>query len=111
MDIEHLLDPKANIIACKDQFCWDFLASCALEGVKLKVIPYDENPRRTAARMWLLKIHMDKDKLVPSLRLKSPWISMDDWAVFKEEEPQTNSQTFLFRINRECMEALEKVDY
>ena len=106
-----------HVIACMDQFSKDFLGSCvakisdAWEGVKLKIIPYDEIPRRPVARIWLPKIRMEKDKLVHFLRLHNPGIPMDDWVVIKEEEPQINSQPVLLRINEECLEALKKADY
>lgn len=43
---------------CIDQFCWNFPSSCVAKvsyawerSVKLKLIPYDEIPRRAAVRI------------------------------------------------------------
>lgn len=57
-----------DVIAYEDQLSTNFLVAKIrgdLEGVKRKThIPYDEIPRRLVARIWLLKICMNEDKLV-----------------------------------------------
>lgn len=70
-----------------------------LGGRKAQAIPYDNIPRRPDTRISLLKARMDEDKLVQSMHLQNSRISMDDWGIIKEEEPQENSQLFLLHIH------------
>lgn len=52
---------------------------------------YDEIPRRPVTHILLLKIRMDKDKLIQLLRLQYRMIPKDGWMVIKKEEHQVNS--------------------
>lgn len=60
---------------CEDQFLRDFLGWCvtkisiAREGIKPKVIPYDEILKKPVARRWLPENPMYEDKFVQSLYL------------------------------------------
>lgn len=48
------------------------------EDVKFKIVPTDKISKRPIVRICLPKTHMDKHKLVQSLRLKNPKIPLDD---------------------------------
>jgi len=78
-----------------------FLVECiakisdAWDGLKIKLIPARDIPRRPRARIWLSKRQTDHDKLIQTLRVMNPGIKIDDWVVLTAEQVMKASQAFL----------------
>ncbi|XP_017474332.1 PREDICTED: uncharacterized protein LOC108364958 [Rhagoletis zephyria] len=105
-----------RVVKCEDQLSKVFLEkrlasiSDAWEGLRLKLIPAGDIPRRPRARIWLPRVEMDSAALLKYLRTHNREIPMDDWVILKAEESQTTSMSFLLLIGEESIEPLEKAD-
>jgi len=66
-----------------------FLVECVAKisevwnGLRIKLIPDRDIPRRPRVRIWLPKGHSDHEKLA---RMMNPYVKMDVWAVLKAEQ-------------------------
>ncbi|XP_017473961.1 PREDICTED: uncharacterized protein LOC108364687 [Rhagoletis zephyria] len=107
-----------RIFKCRDEFSREFLGKCvaelgnAWEGLKFKLIPAEEVPRKPRARIWLPKMAMDSDKLIRFLQRQNPEIPMSDWVVIRAEKPLEGAQSssYLLRLNEESIGPLQKMD-
>ncbi|XP_017477012.1 PREDICTED: uncharacterized protein LOC108367007 [Rhagoletis zephyria] len=102
-----------RVIKCADQFSLDFLAvakiSDAFEGLKLKLIPARDIPRRPRARIWLPPIAEPGEKLLRCIKLHNKHIPA--WELIKVEEPRKpTKKPILLAICDESLEALAKAD-
>jgi len=102
-----------RVITCVDEGSKVFLVDCVAKisetwnGLKIKIIPARDIPRRPRARIWLPKGQTDHEKLIRTLRVMSLDINTDDWVVLKAEQEMKVSQPFLLLINEECLAQLE----
>ncbi|XP_018788029.1 PREDICTED: uncharacterized protein LOC108968438, partial [Bactrocera latifrons] len=105
-----------RVIKCDDQFSVDFLQNAISkiqsdwEGLRLKLIPASEIPRRPRARIWIPNMEFEAKQLIPYLQAHNRTVPMDDWSIIKAEAPQMNSVSFLLQISEESIEPLGKVD-
>ncbi|XP_054746202.1 uncharacterized protein LOC129250620 [Anastrepha obliqua] len=105
-----------RVIKCDDQFSVDFLQNAISkiqsdwEGLRLKLIPASEIPRRPRARIWIPNMEFEAKQLIPYLQAHNRTVPMDDWSIIKAEAPQKNSVSFLLQISEESIEPLGKVD-
>lgn len=105
-----------KVIRCADDFSRDFLGkgvakiSNDWKGLKLKLIPAREVPRKPLARILLplMSIKPTGAELIRSLQRLNPRIPMNDWVVIKTEEPRKNSAVYLLRICEDSRKALEE---
>ncbi|XP_054745498.1 uncharacterized protein LOC129249854 [Anastrepha obliqua] len=103
------------VIKCDDQFSLHFLTNVigkiqnSWEGLKLKLIPASEIPRRPRARIWAPNMEFDANRLIPYLQAHNRSVPMTDWSIIKAEAPQRHSRSFLLLITEESLEPLEKV--
>ncbi|XP_053949288.1 uncharacterized protein LOC128857561 [Anastrepha ludens] len=104
-----------RVIKCDDQFSLHFLTNVigkiqkSWEGLKLKLIPASEIPRRPRARIWVPHMEFDANQLIPYLEAHNRSVPMTDWSIIKAEAPQRHSRSFLLLITEESLEPLEKV--
>ncbi|XP_054738452.1 uncharacterized protein LOC129244668 [Anastrepha obliqua] len=104
-----------RVIKCDDQFSLHFLTNVigeiqnSWEGLKLKLIPASEIPRRPRARIWVPKMEFDANQLIPYLLAHNRSVPMTDWSIIKAEASQRHSRSFLLLITEESLEPLEKV--
>ncbi|XP_053968307.1 uncharacterized protein LOC128869729 [Anastrepha ludens] len=102
-------------IKCDDQLSLNFLQTVVgkiqnnWEGLRLKLIPASEIPRRPRARIWIPNMEFEAKQLIPYLQATNRTVPMDDWSIFKAEAPQ-KSVSFPFQISEESIEPLGKVD-
>ncbi|XP_054745693.1 uncharacterized protein LOC129250072 [Anastrepha obliqua] len=103
-------------IKCDDQLSLNFLQTVVgkiqnnWEGLRLKLIPASEIPRRPRHRIWIPNMEFEAKQLIPYLQATNRTVPMDDWSIFKAEAPQKNSVSFPFQISEESIEPLGKVD-
>ncbi|XP_053968643.1 uncharacterized protein LOC128870069 [Anastrepha ludens] len=104
-----------RVIKFDDQFSLHFLTNVigkiqnSWEGLKLKLIPASEIPRRPRARIWVPNMEFQANKLILYLQAHNRSVPMADWSIIKAEAPQRHSRSFLFLITEESLEPLEKV--
>ncbi|XP_054746049.1 uncharacterized protein LOC129250452 [Anastrepha obliqua] len=105
-----------RVIKCDDQLSLNFLQTVVgkiqsdWEGLRLKLIPASEIPRRPRARIWIPNMEFEAKQLIPYLQAHNRTVPMDDWSIIKAEAPQKNSVSFLLQISEESIEPLGKVD-
>ncbi|XP_017486960.1 PREDICTED: uncharacterized protein LOC108375361 [Rhagoletis zephyria] len=107
-----------RVIKCADQFSLDFLAGCvakisdAFEGLKLKVIPAKDIPRRPRARIWLPPIAEPGEKLLRCIKLRNKNIpAIDEWELIKvEERKMPTNKPVLLAVCAESLQALAEAD-
>ncbi|XP_036340879.1 uncharacterized protein LOC118750260 [Rhagoletis pomonella] len=108
-----------RVIKCVDQFSLDFLAGCvaeisdAFDGLKLKLIPAKDIPRRPRARIWLPPIAEPGEKLLRCVKLHNKNIpAIDEWELIKVEEPrEPTNKPIVLAICSESLEALAEAGY
>ncbi|XP_054745539.1 uncharacterized protein LOC129249899 [Anastrepha obliqua] len=105
-----------RVIKCDDQLSLNFLQTVVgkiqsdWEGLRLKLIPASEIPRRPRARIWIPNMEFQAKQLIPYLQAHNRTVPMDDWSIIKAEAPQKNNVSFLLQISEESIEPLGKVD-
>ncbi|XP_053968975.1 uncharacterized protein LOC128870386 [Anastrepha ludens] len=105
-----------RVIKCDDQFSLHFLTNVigkiqnSREGLKLKLIPAGEIPRRPRARIWVPNMEFEASQLVPYLQAHNRSVPMTDWSIIKAEAPQRHSMYFLLLITEVSLGPLEKVE-
>ncbi|XP_053949218.1 uncharacterized protein LOC128857489 [Anastrepha ludens] len=82
----------------------------SLEGLKLKLIPASEIPRRRRARIWVPNMELEANQLIPYLQAHNRSVPMTDWSIIKAVAPQGHSMYFLLLITEESLGPLEKVE-
>ncbi|XP_053968561.1 uncharacterized protein LOC128869993 [Anastrepha ludens] len=107
-----------RVLKCDDQLSLNFLQTVVgkiqsdWEGLRLKLIPASEIPRRPRARIWIPNMEFEAKLLIPYLQAHNRTVPMDDWSIIKVEAPQKqkNSVSFLLQISEESIAPLGKVD-
>ncbi|XP_054746307.1 uncharacterized protein LOC129250734 [Anastrepha obliqua] len=105
-----------RVIKCDDQFSVHFLTDVigkiqnGWEGLKVKLIPASEIPRRPRARIWVPNMEFEVNQLIPYLQAHNRSVPMTDWSIIKAEAPQRHSISFLLLITEESLGPLEKVE-
>ncbi|XP_053949372.1 uncharacterized protein LOC128857649 [Anastrepha ludens] len=93
-----------RVIKCDDQFSLHFLTNVigkienSWDGLKLKLIPDSEIPRRPRARIWVPNMEFEANQLIPYLQAHNRSVPMTDWSIIKAEAPQRHSMSFLLLI-------------
>ncbi|XP_075146877.1 uncharacterized protein LOC142221177 [Haematobia irritans] len=108
-----------RLIKCMDNFSKIFIIDCvnkicnSWEGLKLKLIPAKDVPRRPCARIWLPKISsLTNKRLLMCLKLHNPLIPIDDWYIIRKDTSKNdnNNMCYIIQITEESVEALKKVN-
>ncbi|XP_037943707.1 uncharacterized protein LOC119676538 [Teleopsis dalmanni] len=105
-----------RVFKCDDQLSKVFLGNCIAkvsdtwEGLRLKLIPANDIPRRPRARIWLPIMKMEHEKVLQLLQRQNQNVPMNDWVVIKDEGTQKNNMTLLLAINEESVKPLEEMD-
>ncbi|XP_053968392.1 uncharacterized protein LOC128869816 [Anastrepha ludens] len=105
-----------RVIKCDDQLSLNFLKTVVgkiqsdWEGLRLKLVPAREIPRRPKARIWIPNMEFEAKQLIPYLQAHNHTVPIDDWTIIKAEASQKNSVSFHLRISEGSIEPLEKVD-
>ncbi|XP_036318738.1 uncharacterized protein LOC118733455 [Rhagoletis pomonella] len=108
-----------RVVKCASQFSLDFLAGCVAKisdtfvGLKLKLNPAKDIPRRPRARIWLPPMGEPGEKLLRCLKLHNKDIpAIEEWELIKVEEPRRpTNKPILLAICAESLDAVEKADY
>ncbi|XP_053968831.1 uncharacterized protein LOC128870256 [Anastrepha ludens] len=104
-----------RVIKCDDQFLMDFLTNVigkiqnSWEGLKVKLIPASEIPRRPVAHIWVPNMEFEANQSIPYLQAHNRSVPMTNWSIIKAEAPQRHSRSFLLLITEESLEPLEKL--
>ncbi|XP_053968843.1 uncharacterized protein LOC128870268 [Anastrepha ludens] len=105
-----------RVIKCDDQYSLHFLTKAigeiqnSWDGLRLKLIPASEIPRRPRARIWIPNMEFEANQLIPYLQAHNRAVPMADWPIIKAEAPQKHSVSFLLQITEESLEPLQKVE-
>ncbi|XP_011192178.2 uncharacterized protein LOC105218338 [Zeugodacus cucurbitae] len=85
--------------------------SDAFVGIKLKLIPAKDIPRRPRARIWLPPLEEPGEKLLRCIKLENKSIpGIDEWQLIKDENPNKSSRPILVATSEESIEALSKAE-
>ncbi|XP_053964370.1 uncharacterized protein LOC128867286 [Anastrepha ludens] len=105
-----------RVIKCDDQYSLHFLTKAigeiqsSWDGLRLKLIPASEIPRRPGARIWIPNMEFEANQLIPYLQAHNRAVPMADWSIIKAEAPQKHIVSFLLQITEESLEPLQKVE-
>ncbi|XP_037930436.1 uncharacterized protein LOC119667362 [Teleopsis dalmanni] len=105
-----------RVFKCDDQLSKVFLGnriakvSDAWEGLRIKLVPANDIPRRPRARIWLPIMKMKHEKVLQLLQRQNQNVPINDWVVIKDEGTQKNNMTLLLAINEESVKLLEEMD-
>ncbi|XP_054745850.1 uncharacterized protein LOC129250240 [Anastrepha obliqua] len=93
-----------RVIKCDDQYSLHFLTNAigeiqsSWEGLKLKLIPASEIPRRPRTRIWIPNMEFEAHQLIPYLQAHNRSVPIADWSIIKAEAPQNHCASFLLQI-------------
>ncbi|XP_017471907.1 PREDICTED: uncharacterized protein LOC108363143 [Rhagoletis zephyria] len=108
-----------RVVKCADQFSLDFLAGCVAKisdtfvGLKLKLIPAKDIPRRPRGRIWLPPMDEPGEMLLRCIKLQNKDIpAIEKWELIKGNQPiRPSNNPMMLAICAESLDALEKADY